>query len=91
VLLSIIVPLLKPAIAALSILIFIEYWNVVEQALIFITDSSREPLSLYLASIARTDYGVIFAASCFYMVPALLVFLYGQEYLVEGIQLSGMK
>ena len=87
-LLAIVVPLLKPAMAALAILTFVDYWNVVEQAIIFIPDSRMMPLSVTLSHI-RTD--IIFAASCFYMIPALLVFLYGQEYLTEGIQLSGIK
>ena len=85
---AIIVPLLKPAIAALAILIFIDYWNVVEQAIVFINDTRRLPLSVAL-SLLSTD--IIFAASCFYMLPALIVFLHGQEFLVEGIQLSGIK
>jgi len=87
-LVAIVIPMLKPAIAALAILVFIDYWNVVEQAIVFITDSRRLPLSVALATL-NTE--IIFAASCFYMLPAVLVFLYGQEYLVEGIQLSGIK
>jgi len=84
----VIAPMLKPAIAALAILVFIDYWNVVEQAIVFITDPRRLPLSVALSTISLE---IIFAASCFYMLPALLVFLYGQEHLVEGIQLSGIK
>ena len=85
---AIVVPLLKPATAALAILIFIDYWNVVEQAVIFIPDIRQMPLSVALSNISAE---IVFAASCFYMLPALLVFLYGQEYLVEGIQLTGIK
>ena len=84
----IVAPMLKPAIAALAILVFIDYWNVVEQAIVFITDPRLLPLSVALSTISPE---IIFAASCFYMLPALLVFLYGQEHLVEGIQLSGIK
>jgi len=87
-LIAIVVPLLKPAIAALAILVFIDYWNVVEQAIVFITDYRRLPLSVALAMV---DTEIIFAASVFYMIPAVLVFLHGQEYLIEGIQLSGIK
>ena len=89
-LVSIVVPLLKPAIAALSLLVFVDYWNVVEQAIVFITDPNRMPLSVALSGMIHS-YDIIFAASFFYMIPALLVFLYGQEYLVEGVRLSGMK
>ena len=88
ILLTIITPLLKPAIAALAILVFIDYWNVVEQALVFIPEVRNLPLSVALSFISPE---IIFAASLFYMLSAVLVFLHGQEYLVEGIQLSGMK
>ena len=88
----IILPIIKPAVAALSILTFVEYWNVVDQAVVFISKSVREPLSVYLSRMTGEDgMHMIFAASCFYMLPSVLVFLYGQEYMVEGIQLSGIK
>ena len=87
---SIIAPLLKPAIAALALLVFIDYWNVVDQAIVFITDPAREPLSVSLSRIIRS-YDIIFAASFFYMIPSLLVLLHGQEHLVEGLKLSGLK
>ena len=86
----VVAPLLKPALAALMMLTFIENWNLVEQPLIFLRDIAQEPLSVYLVRMAnRLD--LIFAASFFYLLPTALVFLYGQEFMVEGIQLSGVK
>jgi multiple sugar transport system permease protein len=87
---SIIIPLIKPAIAALAILVFVDYWNVVDQAIVFITDFDRQPLSVYLSRLTG-NFEIVFAASVFYMIPALLVFLHGQEYLVEGMRMSGLK
>jgi len=85
----VIAPLLKPALAALLMLTFIENWNLVEQPRLFL-QALDIPLSLYLARMVdRVD--LIFAASFFYLLPTTLVFLYGQEYMVEGIQLSGVK
>jgi len=92
ILLNIVVPLLKPAIAALALLVFVDYWNVVDQAIVFITDPARQPLSVYLSNPRiRDNFNIIFAASVFYMLPALLVFLHGQEYLVEGMKMSGLR
>lgn len=88
---AVVTPLVKPAVAALAILCFIENWNLVEQPLIFLKDAAQEPLSVYLAYMADSRLDMIFAASCFYMLPTVLVFLYGQEYMVEGIQLSGIR
>jgi len=90
ILLSIITPLLKPAIAALALLVFIDYWNVVDQAIVFITDPNFEPLSVGLARF-RGNYEMMFAASFFYMIPALLVFMFGQEHLIAGMKMSGLK
>jgi len=87
---SIIAPLLKPAIAALAMLVFIDYWNVVDQAIVFITDPQYLPLSVILPRLAG-NYDIIFAASAFYMLPVMLVFLYGQEHLMEGMKMSGLK
>ena len=91
ILLHIFIPILKSGLFALAILTFIEYWNVVEQALVFIQDMYKQPLSLFLARISEEQMGSIFAVSCFYMIPVLIVFLYGQDYLIEGIELSGVK
>lgn len=91
IIISVIMPLLKSAVAALVILTFVEYWNVVDQAVIFIKDSTKEPLSVYLSRLSQENMDLIFAASCFYMLPTLLVFLFGQENMIEGIQLSGIK
>lgn len=87
----IVTPMFKSAVAALAILTFIENWNLVEQPLIFLREAAQEPLSVYLSQMADSQPDMIFAASCFYMLPTVLIFLYGQEFMVEGIQLSGIK
>lgn len=87
----IIIYIVKPAISALIILTFVEYWNVIDQAIIFIKEEYREPLSILLSKLADGNMEIIFAASCFYMLPAILIFLNGQEDMIKGIQLSGLK
>jgi len=86
----IVAPLFKPAFAALIMLTFVDSWNMVEQPRIFL-DALREPLSVYLAHMAMFSPHLIFAASFLYLLPPVLVFLYGQDNMVEGIQLSGIK
>lgn len=87
----IVLPMVKTGLAALAILVFIDNWNMVEQPVIFLQDAMKLPLSVYLSDINRGAMGVAFAASTIYMLPIILVFLYGENYLVEGIQLSGIK
>lgn len=88
---SIILPMIKPGIAATAMLTLLDYWNLVDQAIIFIQDSEKQPLSTFLAQINNGDIGLAFAGSCFYAVPMLLVLLYGQEHLKQGIVITGIK
>ena len=89
--LSIVVPMIKPGIAAATMLTLLDYWNLVDQAVIFIRDAEKQPLSTFLAQINSGDIGLAFAGSCFYAVPMLLVLLYGQEHLKQGIAITGIK
>ncbi|MBR1797849.1 MAG: carbohydrate ABC transporter permease [Clostridiales bacterium] len=84
-------PLCKSAIFALTILLFIDYWNMVEQPLVLLTDADKQPMSVFLSQINEAEIGIAFAASALYMIPPLLIFLWGEEYLVEGISRSGVK
>lgn len=83
------IPLCKGSIASVAILVFIDYWNMVEQPLIMMSDSDKHPLSVFLSKINTGEVGIAFAVATIYMVPAILIFLYGEEYLVEGISYSG--
>lgn len=88
---KVILPQSKGGVASLAILLFIDNWNMVEQPLIFLKDVNKYPLSIYLSVINSSELGIAFAASVIYMIPALLVFLYGQNYLIEGISNSTIK
>lgn len=78
-------PLCKGAMFSAAILVFIDYWNMVEQPLIMLSDPEKHPLSVFLSKINAGEVGLAFAVATIYMVPSLLLFLYGEEYLVEGI------
>lgn len=88
---NIVLPQMKSGIAALIMLTFIEYWNIVEQAVIFIKEYIDQPLSVYLSRIAEGRVSLIFAASCVYMFPPLWALIFGQKDLEKGIELSGVK
>ncbi|MDE5569608.1 MAG: carbohydrate ABC transporter permease [Ruminococcus sp.] len=82
-------PLCKGAIISVIMLVFIDYWNMVEQPLVLMKDSDLHPLSVFLSQINTGDIGLAFAVGVVYMVPTILMFLYGEDYLVEGITASG--
>lgn len=82
-------PLCKGAICSAAILVFIDYWNMVEQPLILLSDAEKHPLSVFLSKINQGEIGLAFAVATIYMIPSLFVFLYGEEYLVDGITYQG--
>ncbi len=82
-------PQCRSALYSIAILVFIDYWNMVEQPLILLQDSTKQPLSVYLSTINSGEVGIAFAVAVIYMIPSLLLFLHGEEYLVEGITYSG--
>lgn len=84
-------PNLKSVMAAMTVLLFVDNWNIVDQAVVFIEGLYRQPLSVYLGSAAGSLSGIFFAASVVYMIPAVLVFLLGQDGLAKGISLSNLK
>ena len=82
-------PLCKGALVSITMLVFIDYWNMVEQPLVMIKDADLHPLSVFLSQINSGDIGLAFAVGVVYMVPTILMFLYGEDYLVDGIAYSG--
>ena len=84
-------PQCRSSIYSIAILVFIDYWNMVEQPLVLLTDPEKQPLSVFLSQINEAEIGIAFAASALYMIPPLLIFLRGEEYLVEDISRSGVK
>lgn len=86
------IPIGAPGILSIVILGFLEYWNAIEQPLTFLVRRKELwPLPLYLPEITTGKAGVSFAASVLMMIPAVLLFLYGQKYLEQGIAASGLK
>lgn len=84
-------PLGKQGILACVVLCFLDYWNMVEQPLAFIKDKTKWPLSLYLPSIDISQAEMILAASVITLIPAVFIFIIGQDYLEQGIIASALK
>lgn len=85
------IPLGLPGVMSSLILNFLEYWNAMEAPMAFLKTKAKLPLSLYLPEITTDQMRVSFAASVIMMLPAILGFLWGQEYLQQGIAASGLK
>lgn len=85
------IPLGIPGILSVGILTFLDSWNMIEQPMTYLKTKSLWPLSLFLPEIKLTDMGMGFAAALLMLIPALLLFLCCQDYLEQGIALSGGK
>lgn len=84
-------PLGKSGLLSAMVLGFLEYWNMMEQPMAFLEDKSLWPLSLYLPEITWAQAGYAFTTSIITLIPAVFVFVWGQDYLEQGIIFSGLK
>src|ERR1051325_2253828 len=90
----IILPLSKPALAALTILSFMGTWRSFMWPLIVTHTRNMYTLPLALAQFQEI-YGVhwtlLMAGSVIMIIPLLVVFIFGQRFFVEGVQLGAVK
>ena len=91
----IVTPMVKPTIATMVVLIFNGVWN--DYFLPYILISSWEKMTLPLGINALKGYmgsgnqSVILAAVSFAVLPILIIFLFGQRYIVEGMTSAAVK
>lgn len=90
----IILPLIKPALAAVGIFTFMGTWNEFMGPLIYLTDKRLYPLALGLFEFRSefgADFGMLMAASTLMILPVILLFFIAQKYFIQGVTLTGMK
>ena len=81
-------PLGRPGILAAMVLTFLESWSAVEQPLTFLRDEKWLPLSL---RIGQMELSQAMGAGLVALIPAMLVFRWGQKYLELGIRSGTME
>lgn len=84
-------PLGSSGVVSCAVLSFLECWNLIEQPMVFLKDKSLWPLSLFLPGIGLEEAGLAFASSVTALIPAILVFLAGRDYLEQGIVAAAVK
>jgi multiple sugar transport system permease protein len=87
------IPLARPGIAAAALLSFIFAWNSFIFALI-LASSGKQPVTvgaLAFITASGIEYGQIAAALVFSIVPTLVLAIFTQRYLVEGLSLGAIK
>ena len=87
---QIVVPIAKGSVICLLLLTFIDAWNMVEQPVAFLNETSQYPLSVFLAYFNRENLALSFSCGVLSMLPGLLLFLYYRDELAEGIEVTGL-
>lgn len=91
---SIIMPLIAPATATLAISTFMEAWNDYLWPLVMLSDKKKMTLTLALNSLNgqyATEYNVLMAGSLISMIPIIIVYIFAQTKMKQGITIGGVK
>ena len=91
---TIVVPLVKPGIAALAIFTFIAAWNDYFSQLVFLNSRIKLTLPLGLATLAQefgANYGVLMAGALLASIPMIAIFLIFQKSFTQGITMGAVK
>lgn len=87
-------PLAKPTLATFAILNFTWIWNNYEEALVFLIDKDLFTVPLGLNNFVlefTIDYPGMMAAATASIIPIIIVFLFGQKYIIQGVVGSAVK
>ncbi len=91
----IVLPLITPALITSAIFSFYWTWEDFFGPLLYLNSPRLFPVSLALRNFsdptAATNWGAVFAMSTLSLVPAFVLFLMFQRYLVQGISTTGLK
>ena len=90
----IVLPIIKPALGALTIYSFLGSWNGYLWPLIILRDEAKYTLPIGLANLVgiyRQDYGILMAGTLLSLMPIVILFLAMQREFVQGITLGGVK
>ncbi|EHG31751.1 MULTISPECIES: carbohydrate ABC transporter permease [Enterococcus] len=91
---SVILPLIKPALAAMTIFIFMGTYNNFMDALIYLSTPEKFTVPLLLNNFKGlyvTNWSYMMAGATISVIPIILVYLFAQRYIIEGITLTGIK
>ena len=92
----VILPLSRPAVATITVFLFVAQWNNLIQPLIYLQKAELYTMPIYVAQKNNLQesplpWQEIMAASVLFVIPVLVVFLLTQRYFIEGISMTGSK
>ena len=90
----VIIPLVKPTLAAIGIFTFMGTWNEFMGPLMYLSDQKMYPLSLGLfafQTVAGSNQGMMMAASLMMTLPVIALFFVAQRQFIQGVTFTGIK
>ena len=90
----IMLPLIKPSLAAIAIFTFMGTWNDFMGPLVYIADQRLYPLAfgLYAFSVqVGNNPALTMAGGLLMTLPVIVIFFFAQKYFIQGVTLTGMK
>ncbi|MBN1834604.1 MAG: carbohydrate ABC transporter permease [Spirochaetales bacterium] len=95
ILMRIVFPVVATGCAALGILKFLMTWNDFFWPLIMLSDDRKKTLQVVIATMIDfeyyVDFGLVMAATTLVVLPVIVLFLFFQKHIIEGVAISGMK
>ena len=91
---QVMLPLVKPTIAATATVQFLDAWNSYLDPLVFISNWKKWTIPLALNQFVGTEvtqYNLTMAACCMAVVPVFIVFLFGQKFFLKGLSVGAVK
>ncbi|MDF2672591.1 MAG: sugar transporter permease [Clostridiales bacterium] len=91
---KIVIPMIIPSIATMSIFTFINSWNSYLVPLVVLYEQKKYTVPLLTAiakGVYRTDYGAVYVATALSMVPIMIIFAFCSKYIIGGMTAGAVK
>ena len=90
----IIVPVMKPAYASMAVLTGMGAWNALLWPMLVLSDMKKYTIPIGLNTLWSpygNNYDLMITGSCFAILPLLLIYLFAQRFIVEGMTAGAVK
>ena len=84
-------PQLRVCIFAVALFVFADCWNMLEQPMLFLRDTSLQTVPVFISNAAEYAGSVMFPAAVIFMVPVLLIYLFFSENLEKGLTFGDLS
>lgn len=86
-----VVPQLRVCIFAVALFVFADCWNMLEQPMLFLKDTTLQTVPVFISNAAEYAGSVMFPAAVIFMVPVLLIYLFFSENLEKGLTFGDLS